>query len=68
MITLILPDPASTVIKGIQYLATEGDLISYHLIVNTSELVEAHVIFRDYKAFRYIVGLLDEAEYFKKEC
>ena len=60
MITLILPDPPSTVIKGIQYLQTEGDLISYHLIVNTSELVEAHVIFRDYKGFRYIVALLDE--------
>jgi hypothetical protein len=60
MITLILPDPPSTVIKGIQYLQTEGDLISYELSVNTSELVEAQVIFRDYKGFRYIVALLDE--------
>lgn len=68
MITLILQDPSSKVIKGIQYLSTEGDLISYHLNVNRDEYIEAHVIFKDFRAFRYIVGLLAEDECFKNKC
>lgn len=67
MITLILPDPASTVIKGIQTLADQGKLISYYLSVNTSEYVEAHIVFRDYEGFRHIVSLVDESKFFEKD-
>lgn len=60
MITLILPDPPSKVIKGIHYLSDEGDLISYELRVNRAEYMEAHVIFKNFKGLQYIVALLDE--------
>lgn len=64
MITLILQDPPSTVIKGIQYLKDEGDLISYELSVNNAEYMEAHIIFKDFKGLQYIVALMNE----KNKC
>lgn len=67
MITLILPDPPSSIIKAVEYLASKGDLLSYELSVNAYEYVDAHIVFADYQAFRFVVELLDEVDFFKKE-
>ena len=67
MITLTIPNPTPTLVEGIRYLSSIGGIISYHVSINTADHTEAHMIFPDYKSFRYIVALLDEAEFFKKE-
>ena len=41
--------------------------MGYHVTMGKSDYKEANIIFTDYKGFRYIVALLDEAEFFKKE-
>lgn len=67
MITLVLPNPNPTLVEGVRYLSSIGGLMSYHVTMGKSDYKEANIIFTDYKSFRYIVALLDEAEFFKKE-
>ena len=67
MIALSIPNPTPALVEGIRYLSSIGEISSYHVSINTPDYKQAHMIFPDYKGFRYIVALLDEAEFFKKE-
>lgn len=64
--TIVNP-PTPTLVKGIRHLWSTGDIIGYHVSINKAGHKQAHMIFPNYKGFRYIVALLDEAEFFKKE-
>lgn len=67
MIAFTIVNPTPTLVEGVRYLSSTSDIISYHVSINKAGHKQAHMIFPNYKGFRYIVALLDEAEFFKKE-